>query len=304
MNKKGIFFTAMAIVIVTLFVMSYAFFYSIQDRETTEKRVSSMSSFLSSEEEDLSRQLYVFGFRFIFLAEDKIFSTNQPISGLPSLLNESFFNGTFYGVNQEILDGATFSEVVSPTEEKASNLNINLSLSSPEIEMSQADPWNVKFSMKVKLFMVDKSSLAEWNKTEIITAYVPVTFFPDPMYYLNAQEYMQNITKSPYSTLVSGADISNLSSHYANGYYIASTEAPSFLNRLQGISNQSAYGIESFINLQKLSQHGVPVQDKSVVDHVYFSMQNPTACNTKPIGMPPEFKLDSAHLAVYNVSCV
>ena len=59
-------------------------------------------------------------------------------------------------------------------------------------------------------------------------------------------------------------------------------------------------GIESLVNLQKLSSQGLQVQDKSVIDHIYFSSSNPSKQHI--LGMPSWFKLDDSHLAAYQAS--
>ena len=100
-----------------------------------------------------------------------------------------------------------------------------------------------------------------------------------------------------------GSNIANLSMQSTNSYYLASTSAPSFLDRMQGMNAPNLYGIESLVNLAELSSQSIQIKDKSVVDYIYFSNSNPTACNVIPAGMPSWFKLDSDHLAAYQVSC-
>ena len=108
-----------------------------------------------------------------------------------------------------------------------------------------------------------------------------------------------------FLSLLSGTDIFNLTGHALNSYYLASTSGPSFLNRLQGISSGNDNGIESLVNLQELSQQGIVVKEKSVVDYIYFLSVNEASCNDAPSGMPSWFRLDSedGHLSTYQVSC-
>ncbi len=263
-----------------------------------------MNSFLFSVEEDIERRLFIFGFRYIFIAENEISLSGSPISNLNNSFQEAFYNGTFQSASQDILVGTTFSELQEKINEKANKINVNLSLSNPTIEISQTDPWNVKISLLSNLFMNDSSGLAYWNKTSLIESYIPITNFEDPLYYVSTSGLVSNnITRSPYAAFVSGSDISNLSSHSDNSYYISSTTAPSFLKRLQGVNTASEFGVESLVNLQELSSQGISIQDKSVVDYIYFSGSDPTSCSASPLGMPSWFKLDSPHLSVYEVSC-
>ncbi|NCO11107.1 hypothetical protein CO038_01030 [Candidatus Pacearchaeota archaeon CG_4_9_14_0_2_um_filter_39_13] len=302
MNKRGIFFTILVILIFSLFLASFTFYSGIKERKTTQKRVESMNSFLLSVEEDLPRKLFVSGFRSIFILETKIIDSGNYISNPESRMEEMIFNGTLDGESQELMLGATYPEIISSVQERADKINVNLTLGNPVFSVEQEDPWNVKFTLEVDLSMQDKSGLASWSKTETITAYVPVQNFEDPIYVVNTNGLVINkIIRSPYSVFVSGNDYTNLSLHSENSYYIADSDAPSFIDRLQGVISESPNGIESLVNLQELSQKGINVQDKTVVDHIYFSSSNPSSCFVQ--GMPSWFKLDTSHLEVYNATC-
>ena len=94
-------------------------------------------------------------------------------------------------------------------------------------------------------------------------------------------------------------DVSNLQKHVDNSLYINSSLAPSFLDRLQGKLSANANGIESLVNLQKLSNQGLSISSKSVVDYIYFSSNNPSSYNIN--GMYNWFRLDNDHLDIYKV---
>ena len=74
-----------------------------------------------------------------------------------------------------------------------------------------------------------------------------------------------------------------------------------FLKRLQGDLTADENGIESFVNSNKLSTQGLPVYDKSKIDHIYFSSLNPNNCYVA--GMPSWFRIDDTHLIKYNATC-
>lgn len=303
-DKRGIFFTILVILIFSLFLVSFTFYSGIKERKTTQKRVESMNSFLLSAEEDLPRKLFVSGFRSVFLIESEIVETGAYASDLNGKFQEIFFNGTLNQEPQELMLGATYPEIAQSIQEKADKINVNLTFANPSLSVSQKDPWNIEFSLALYLTMQDKGGLASWNKTETIIALVSVENFEDPLYLIGTNGLVVNkIAKTPFLTFVSGNDIANLSMHSQNSYYTAHSDAPSFLNRLQGLTTRDLNGIESLVNLQKLSQSGVNVKDKTVVDYIYFSTDNPTACNVLPAGMPSWFKLDSDHLSLYNVTC-
>lgn len=300
--KKGIFFTILVILIFSLFLASFTFYSGIKERKAAQKRIESMNGFLNSVEEDLPRKLFVSGFRSIFLIETKITETGQYSSNLDGNLQEIFFNGTLNQQPQDLMIGATFPELEQDIMDSARKINVNISLNNPSLSISQQDPWNVAFALTVNIVMEDRGGLASWNKTKTLVGLIPVENFEDPVYIVNTNGLVVNkIIKEPFPYFVNGSDISNLLNHSENSYYAESPDAPSFLDRLQGVITESPNGIESLVNLQELSQRGINVQDKSVVDHIYFSAGNPGACHVP--GMPSWFKLDDEHLSLYQAGC-
>ncbi len=306
-NKKGIFFTTLVIVILLLFILTLTLYSNIKERKTIQKRIETLNSLVFSIEENIPRQLRTAGFRIIFLFEKRIAETGSYISDVEGGFQEAFFEGTIYGdTNTEIetvMAGATFQDILTSLKEKAANVNVDIDIINPSIHIKQSDPWYIEVTLSSNLIIKDKGGLALWNKTANITAYTPIENLEDPFYLINTNGLVSNkIFKTPYLNFVQGSDISNLSLHSTNSYYIASTTAPSFLNRLQGINAQNANGIESLVNLNKLSLQGIQIKDKSIVDYIYFSNSNPSACNVLPAGMPSWFKLDQDHESLYQVT--
>jgi hypothetical protein len=120
---------------------------------------------------------------------------------------------------------------------------------------------------------------------------------------LNTNNLITNrINPTQFTVFVTGADVSNLKFHVSNSNYYVSNLAPSFIDRLEGkkTANANGNGIESFVDLEKLSNQGIHVEQKSNIDYIYFSNDNPA-----PIygisGMPYWFKIDDAHVDKYGV---
>ena len=201
------------------------------------------------------------------------------------------------------MQGAKFLDIMHDLNENAEKINAEVEILNPSITLSQEDPWHIKLTLSSNLIIKDKSNLAIWNKTSNISGYITIENFEDPLYTINTNGLVINkIIKTPYTIFVQGSSIANLSSHALNSYYKESPNAPSFLDRLQGINSPNPNGIESLINLEKFSQQGIQIKDKSVVDYIYLSTSNPTACNVAPAGMPSWFKLDQAHTNIYQVT--
>lgn len=308
-NKRGIFFTAFVIVVLSLFVISFTFFSHSTERKTTQDRVLTLNNFVFSVEKDIPRQLKISAFRIIFLLQKDVIESGSYVADISSAFDEAFFTGTINGKSSQeinsIMQGAKFSDIVSSLQEdKAKKINANVSLLSPSITITQDDPWNVKLTLTTNIIIKDLSNLAVWNKTVNISTYVSIQNFEDLLYIKSTNGLVTNkIIKDPYNgTYVQGSDTSNLYDLAQNSYYINSTDAPSFLDRMQGINGQNPNGIESIVNLPKLSSQGVSVQSKSVIDHIYFSSSNPSSCNILPAGMPSWFRLDNAHFDEYQVT--
>ena len=302
-NKKGVFFTLLVLLILTLFLISFVFVSEFQKRKVVQKRIETMNSFLFTVEEDLQRKMFISGFRTIFLLNKHIVESGSFISSSNESFQEAFFNGTIEGTTnveiQQLMEGITFSEVETSLNEIARDINVELNLSSPSLEVMQDNPWSIKLVLKTNLSLRDKSDLASWNRREEISADIPIIGFEDPLYILNTNGSFPNaINQTPYSII----DDSNIEDHATNSYYINSTTAPSFIDRLEGNKlSESQQGIESLVSVTDL-----PIQyqkSKSIVDHVYFSLNNPSACQIS--GQPGWIRLDNAHIgSPYQVSCV
>lgn len=303
MNKKGIFFTLIAISIISLFFISYTFYENFNDRSSTRDRVSTLNSFIFSIEEDIERKIFISGFRALFVMQSESVEQGSYIPNANYSLNELFFNGTFNGesfncgaINFTMCD-ATFLDIQNSIQRKANKVNADIFLTNPSIYLTQSDPWYVDIVLKVNLDARDQGNLVAWNKTETYTAKVPINDFEDPLYLISTSGVITNkIEKTQFTNFT----ISSLSSHVSGKYYKASSAAPSYLNRLQGSYIADPNGIESFAYIPQLSNQGITIQDKSTIDYIYFSSNNPTSCRIT--GMPSWFKIDQAHLADYNLT--
>lgn len=298
MNRKGIFFTLIVIAAISLFLISYTFYRNYSDRTTTHDRISTLNTFIFSVEENLERQVFISGFRSLFIMQSESVENGIYIPNVSASLNELFFNGTYNSIEQPIMIGATFSDIKNEIQLKANKVNADVNLENPAIYLTQTDPWHVDVVFTVDLNAKDQGNLVSWNKTQTYTSKIPIKDFEDPIYLLNTGGVVTNkIEQTPFSDLSS---VQNLNNHTNSRYYKASTLAPSYLNRLQGSNAASEFGIESLVYIPQLSNQGIAIQDKSVVDYIYFSSSNPTRCRIT--GTANWFKLDLTHITDYNLT--
>jgi hypothetical protein len=104
------------------------------------------------------------------------------------------------------------------------------------------------------------------------------------------------------SYFVNGTDTSGIIEHLDKGYYKESTDAPSFVMRIYNNLSSSPYGIESIVNLQRIYEQGLVVnEDAPVIDYKYFSgLYTANACDIQ--NMPSWFKFETTDLNTYNLS--
>ncbi len=301
MNKRGIFFTLLSILIISLFFLSYSAHQSSDEMQSLQKRVETMNTFLFSLEKDVSRQIFISGFRGLLSLSFYITSSGNFLDDASKSLEEALVNGTVNDEKMSLMEGFTLEDWNARIKDLADKQNLIVNYTIESVSVTQGDPWNVEINVGIHLIVRDEGNLALFDKKETISTKIPIENFEDSLYLIETNGLIVNkIQKSPYTDFVSGNDVSNLSLHSENSYYIESSDAPSFLDRLEGKTTSNTNGIESLVNLPKFAEQGVTIKEKSVVDHIYFSDNNPTSYQIQ--GMPSWFRIDVDHLDVYNVS--
>ncbi|MFH1586107.1 MAG: hypothetical protein ABIB79_05050 [archaeon] len=306
MNHKAQIFSMLVLLLIGLMFISVELFSFLHERGVIRTRVSTMDTFLKSIEDNLDKQVYISGYRIMFLAgnyivdtgvylgDDIYYTSADPVF---QFFNESFLNGSVAGVEQPLL--FTYSQLADSIVEKGEKMNLDIIFQDPPelISITQNNPWFVNFSVAFNLTMEDRENLASWNRFQVVSAYVPVTGFRDPIYNVETYNKVERlIQKTPYTVW----NVGNLNAHVTNGYYSNNTDAPSFLKRLVGNLSSDPNGIESFVIRPDLSTQGIPTQDKSCVDYTYFGVQeNGNAVS----GMPGWFLIDDAHRSIYCLGC-
>ena len=304
LNKRGIIFTTLVIMILFLFLISLTFYSIIKDRQAIRDRVETMNSFIFSLEKDMERQVYISGYRAVLSIESYITETGNFVASSEDSIEEALLNGTINNQTVGLMEGYKLSEWQSRVSELGSKVNTLINYSIINVTVAHEDPWEISIRMRINISIRDKGNQSRWDKIHTIKTTIKIEGFEDPLYLLNTNGLISNqIKKTPYTSFVNGLDMSNLSAHTNNSYYKSSPAGPSFLDRLEGKTFANPNGIESLVNLERLSSQGIATSDKSIVDFIYFSSSNPAKCNVLPAGMPNWFKLDEDHLPTYQVDC-
>ncbi|MDO8508752.1 MAG: hypothetical protein Q7S27_03655 [Nanoarchaeota archaeon] len=304
LNKRGIIFTTLVVLILFLFVISLTFYSVIKERKAIRDRIETMNAFIPSLEKDMGRQLYISSYRSLLSIESYIGETGNFVTSAENSIGEALLNGTINNLTMGLMEGYKLSEWQSRVSELGNKVNTYINYSVINVTVAHSDPWHILIKMRINITIEDKGNVSKWQKIEIIKTNLKIEGFEDPLYLIETNGLISNkVLRTPYSSFVIGSDLTNLSLHVNNSYYISSPAGPSFLDRLEGKTSASTNGVESLVNLAKLSSQGIATSDKSIVDFIYFSSSNPTACNVIPAGMPSWFKLDENHLATYEVDC-
>ena len=322
--KKGIFFTFIAITIMTIFIIVYTPQADItlqKDTKYIKVRINSVDNYVgdlkSSYFETVLRATTQKAILSMVLYMN---STGKYIKNFDSVFSEVMINGTINNVPVDSITGKKImynntlinwsKRIISSARD---TYNVNTTIKIENLSVSQSKPWTLDSAMKINFSI--KSNVAEWNdENVIISTIVNIEGFPDPYYLVNTNgAYSNQIKKS--SVEFDQWNISIARGHLRNGTYVhwSLSDAPSFLMRFSNITtNSSCCGIESIVNPNKIAPND---QRESYADYAFWAHDyNPVAnCTqiyniTNPQtggGLWDEFrfvKLDFNHLTKYNIT--
>ncbi len=310
MNKKGAFFTIVALVMFAALSYMYAVknHYSIEEHtKVIQKRVMTMDSFISDIEHDIRRGLYISSMRSIIGLSEFMVQNGSYIKNITTVFDEIMMHGSINGIPLNITRNATFGNWTEKISKIGDNLGIDTRFENMRIFASQSNPWEVAVSLEGKLTLQDKKNIASWNRTINLTTRISIIDFEDPIYTINTSGKMSNkIMVTNITDFVAGTDASNLIEHANNSWYRASAKAPSFLQRFEGDFSPSPYGIESIVNLKELENIDNTLYDgdESAIDYIYFGNRSGSSCRLNETkDALPWLRLDDGHLADYEANC-
>jgi len=295
LTKKGVFFTFVAFIFLSLLIFSLSVGNNVRLRQKSfvlETRIDTMNRFVIDIEKDIQRGAYIAGFRSLVALQDQILNTGNYITDVPSDFESLFFNGTLNGTNSTFMQNNTFTDWMLKMKKEAQKIDLLVNFTVLDLTLLQDDPWEVRVDLDIQLDLADTQDISTWNKRKVIVTSIAIDNFEDPLYLIGTNGVVENrIVQSIVSPFVNGSNIANLLNHTYSGYYVAFSDAPSYLMRLQGNVSASPYGIESLVDIDELNTKSVPTQTKSIVDYIYFSSANPPYFSIQ--GAPSWFRLDN-----------
>ena len=322
MNRKGIFFTFLAVILMAVFILIYTPSADISIQKDTlavRTRIATIDNFVN----DLQYSYFVIVLRAtahksIASLVLHVNSTGKYVKNFDAVFAEVMINGTIDGLQidsitqKKIMENSTLSNWSARIIKTSSEtFNVNTSIRIINVSAQQTKPWALDLYMTVDFEV--KSSLAMWNVSNItITASLPIEGFDDPLFLANTNGHYSNKIKAS-SVQFDKWNITQVREHLRNGTYVhwEDSNAPGFLMRLTNTTtNSSCCGIEALVNPNKISS---PDRRESYIDYLFwnqsFSTQCPLLYNiTNPStggGLWDEFrhfKLDLAHVIRYNIT--
>ncbi|MBI2547731.1 hypothetical protein HYW21_00100 [Candidatus Woesearchaeota archaeon] len=278
-NKRGMFFTIIAVLLIGLavFAVTIRTQYSLRERAyVIETRVLTMNSFIKDVNRDLERALYIASFRS-FLALQAYTSQNQTyLSNTQEAFTELVMNGTLFGDPMLFINDSHLTRWLEAINQEGNEIGVNISFSNINVTLYQEDPWFVTVDLNISFTVVDTKGLAQWEVNTSTKTQINITDFDDPIYSIKSEGTEFNrIVKSPINVFVIGNDTSPLMEHISKGYYIATNISPSFLMRFEYNLTPSPYGIESLVAVANISEIRF-IKNRTIVDFYYWNGVEPS----------------------------
>lgn len=309
-NTKGFAYllTASFIVVVLLVVFLTLNKYKYQDRQNMyEQRIRLVDDFINNFDEDIHRATYITSFRTLLALEDHIAQNGVFLNNTELLFAQLASNGTLNGTNPSLLINSTLNDYLDKVNSLASSVGIHSNFTLVNITLYQSSPWEVSVVILLDIEVNDTKGLASWSFRKSYLTKVPIYDLRDPLYSHFTSNRVPNTIRRlsvPFLINDSDNDSSNLITHLNESYYLASSFAPSFLQRFENNLSPSPYGIESVVNINILSDQDLEVfPNRAKLDYIYFNniSQSNLTCNFNIIPSDLYTVLPMSHLALYDL---
>lgn len=326
MNKKGIFFTFIAITLMVVFIIIFTPQADVsfqKDNQAVKKRIYSIDNYVNELETIyFSTVLRANAYKTILSLIFYINSTGSYLADLNAAFMEVSINGTINevpidsSINKKIMQNNTLTNWSNKIIQTAKDtLNVNTTIIIKNVSVFQTKPWEIDVALHINISVV--SSTAQWRKEAIVTTSIPIEGLHDPYYIVNTYVpglggvYTNQIKQS--SVEYGKWNLTQVREHLRNGTYVhwQDSDAPNFLMRFTNLLEPSpCCGIGSLVNPNKINPSD---QIQSYVDYSFWSSAFSSQCNllfniTKPPteqGLWDEFpflKVDVNNTVLYNIT--
>jgi len=308
LGKKGIFFTLIAITIVTILMFSLTGAPKVnyyKDKIVLESEFLILNSFVKDLKDNYVKNvLYTQSKRaLIALVNITKPSGSGPIPNLEARFEELVLNGEYLGVSRPEMKEMAMHNWSNEISNLADNLyKIESNFTIENINIYQTSPWFVDVSVDALINASKRNISYHMNKS--INLKISIIGLNDPIFSMAGYERL--IEKST----INNYNISTIDNMIISGDYRENSWAPNFIMRLQNDTrNSTCCGIESLIN----SSFPVIPGDGNVsyVDYLFwstnrscvdgiYSIYNFTGFGTIPQAF--NFKLDLQYMGFYGIN--
>ena len=306
MNKRGVFFTASAILLVGLAVIAFVILKGEPiTGHAVQTRILTLDNFLKDAQSDLDRAVRIATIRTLVDFESEIINSGTYIDDVLAAYPIAILNGTYQNASLPLVGNATLTSWESRVSQKAAEIGINLNVTFGGTNIRHSSPWDVLATVNATFIVSDNTGLARFNNDYTSTADINIIGLEDPLYIINSGGIITNIINQTIYEFGGDEDNNNeieeeeFLDHSKKGYYIAHSDAPDYLMRLEGNLGSSSNGIESLVYLQKFIDNSITIKQKTIVDYLYFSNQSVADCYIDDL--PSWFRIDYPHHDTYGI---
>lgn len=279
MKKKGAIFTLLSLVMVSiLFLLAQTNLSEpVQSSSyVVHDRIDSTNYFIQDLERDIKRSTKIATHRGLLGIQQQVTSEGNYLHELDEAFNEMIVNGTYNNTYLSIMNNTELKTWFKRINQEANKLSIHVDYRIQNVSVEHTNPWEISIRMGIVLNVSDKAGGAYWNRDKVIESNLSIIDFEDPLYNVKTKGRIVNtIEPTNITNFIDGENTSGLVEHVDGRYYIENNASPSFLMRLEGNLSSSPHGIESFVDLRRLEDMGISTKEKSTIDHIYFSEQDP-----------------------------
>ena len=160
-NKKGVFFTFVAIFFIVLIISVVSTQSKFRYREKSnaiQTRINTMNTFVMDFEKDVSRELFIGGYRSLISLNAYIRDIETYIEDMDLVFTEILINGTANNTQMALMTqdgfGADVTNWLVRVNEEAEKLNIIVNIIVNDVTLTHITPWDVRVGLNLSIKMI------------------------------------------------------------------------------------------------------------------------------------------------------
>ena len=311
MASAGIFYSLMVLSLlapIVLYIVSYMGAVQTQGEQMTVKFEGiELANYADSIALDVPRVLDIASKRGIIAVIDYADTNGRGVNDSESELKHLIlYNNFTTGSDAPIMLNSSFANWIRSTELIGWDHGFIANITVRNLKINYTNPFTLNFTIELQANISDRMGDMKLFRIYNATTLVPIEGFTDPLYPLNTRGLVERTIRRANSTIFGPTAVSDMIN---NSWYFNNSDAPSFLERLQGCTDPydgSPYrdpypshnctgkypgmGIESFVYLPELLSRlctptpgfgsvcppDIVKQNATMVDHAYFNITDYT----------------------------